>query len=109
MFWKTDNRAEYDAFKERLHFPAAFPPIRNFHIRDNKIYVITYTEKNNRCKMLLFDLAGKLLKEVFVPLVDINMLVPYFYKFYTIHEDKLYILRDNQDTEEWELHIDPLS
>jgi hypothetical protein len=58
--------------------------------------------------MLVFDLEGKLLKEVFVPLVDINMLIPYFYKFYTIHEDKLYILRDNPDKEEWELHIDPL-
>jgi len=109
MFWRTDNRDEYDAFKERLKFPAVFPPIRDFHIVDNKIYVITYEEKDNRCKMLVLDLGGKLLKEVFVPLVDINMLIPYYYNYYTIHKDKLYILRDNQDTEEWELHIDPLS
>lgn len=108
MFWRTDLRAEYDAFKERLKFPAAFPPIRNFHIVDNKIYVITYREKDNQCKMLVFALDGKLLKEVFVSLTDINMLIPYFYNYYTIHKDKLYILRDNQDTEEWELHIDPL-
>jgi hypothetical protein len=109
MFWRTDLRSEYEAFKERLKFPSAFPPIRNFHIVDNKIYVITYMEKDNRCKMLVFDLGGKLLKEVFVSLVDINMLIPYLYNYYTIHEDKLYILMDNQDTEEWELHINPLS
>lgn len=108
MFWRTDLRDEYNAFKERLKFPAVFPPIRSFHIVDNKIYVITYEEKDNRCKMLVLDLGGKLLKEVFVPLVDINMLLPYYYNYYAIHDDKLYILRDNQDTEEWELHINPL-
>jgi hypothetical protein len=94
---------------DRLKFPAAFPPIRNFHIVDNKIYVVTYKEKDNQCWMLVFDLGGKLLKEVFVSLVDINMLIPDLYNYYTIHEDKLYILRDNQDTEEWELHIDPMA
>lgn len=99
MFWRTDLRAEYDAFKERLKFPSAFPPIRNFHIVDNKIYVITYKEKDNQCKMLVFDLKGKLLKEVFVSLVDICMLIPDLFNYYTIYKDKLYILRDNQDTE----------
>jgi hypothetical protein len=108
MFWRTDLRAEYDAFKERLKFPSAFPPIRNFHIVDNKIYVITYKEKDNRCKMLVFDLKGQLLKDAFVSLTDINMLIPDLYNYYTIHEDKLYILRDNQDTEEWELYIEKL-
>lgn len=106
MFWKLDLKPEYDAFKDRLRFPAAFPPIRNFHIIDNKIYVITYKEKYNRCKMLVFDMGGKLLKEVFVSLVDINMLIPAQYNYYTIHEDKLYILWDNQETEEWELHVE---
>lgn len=105
MFWRTDLRPEYTAFKDRLKFPAAFPPIRNFHIVDDKIYVITHMEKSNRCKMLVFALDGKLLKEVFVPLVDINMLVPDLYNYYTIHKDKLYILRDNPDTEVWELHL----
>jgi hypothetical protein len=109
MFWRTDLRTEYAVFKDRLKFPAAFPPIRNFHIVDNKIYVVTYKEKDNQCWMLVFDLGGKLLKEVFVSLVDINMLIPDLYNYYTIHEDKLYILRDNQDTEEWELHIDPMA
>ena len=108
MFWRTDLRAEHDAFKERLKFPAAFPPIRNFHILDNKIYVITSKEKDNQCKMVVFDLEGKLLKEVFVPLTDINMLIPDRFNYYTIHKDKLYILRDNQETEGWELHIAPL-
>jgi hypothetical protein len=108
MFWRTDYRPEYDAFKERFIFPAAFPPIRNFHIVDDKIYVITNKEKDHRCKMLVFDLTGKLLKEVFVSLVDINMLIPDIYNYYTIHGDRLYILRDNQDTEEWELHIEAL-
>ena len=108
MFWRTDLRAEYDAFKERLKFPVAFPPIRNFHIVDDKIYVITYREQGNRCKMLVFDLAGTLLKEVFVSLADIDMLIPDLYNYYTIHGDKLYILRDNPDTGEWELHIESL-
>ena len=108
MFWRTELRDEYDAFKDRLKFPAAFPPIRNFHIQGNKIYVITYKEKDNQCKLVVFDLKGKPLKEVFVSLVDIDMLIPDVYNYYTIHKDKLYILRDNQDTEEWELHIEPL-
>lgn len=107
-YWQTDLREEYEVFKPRLKFPGAFPPIRNFHILDNKIYIITYQEKKNRCKMFVFDLNGKLLREVYVSLVDINMLIPDLYNFYTINKDTLYILRDNQDTEEWELHLEKI-
>jgi hypothetical protein len=105
-FWRTDIRAEFEAFKNRLKFPDEFPPIRNFHILADKIYIITHQEKNNQCKMLVLDIKGKLLKETYVSLVDINMLIPDLYNYYTIYKDKLYILRDNQDTEEWELYIE---
>ncbi len=108
LFWQTGLKAEYDVFKDRLRFPSLFPPIRNFHLGEDKIYVITHQEQNGKCKMLILDLEGKLLKQLFVPLTDIDMLIPDIYNYYTIHKGKLYILRDNPDTEVWELHIEPI-
>ena len=105
-FWRTDLKAEYNAFRERLKFPDHFPCIRNFHIQDDRIYVITFEESGANSRILIFDLQGKLLKKTWAPLAEINMLIPLGFNYYTIHERKIYILRENQPDEEWELVIE---
>ena len=104
MFWRTGIKQEYEIFGDRLKFPVVFPFIRNFHVVNDKIYIITHHEKDNKNEMLIFDLKGKLLKQVFVPLTDVNMLNPLLFNYYTINNDRLYIVRENEDKEEWELH-----
>ena len=107
-FWRIDLRAEYNAFRERLKFPASFPPIRNFHIVNDRIYVITFKESGIRSEIRVFNLRGILLKKSQAPLAGINMLIPLLFNFYAIYKDEVYILRENSRTEEWELVIEKI-
>lgn len=106
-FWKSNHvlRAEYNALKDRFKFPDTFSPIRDFQIIDENIYILTYSEKAGMSEMLVYSLAGKLRKKVSVPLADVAVLLPQMYNFYTIKNDKIYILKENPDSETWELHI----
>ena len=51
---------------------------------------------------------GKLLKTTWVPLAEIDMLLPQAYNYHTISGSKIYILREDPNTEQWELHISEL-
>ena len=83
-------------------FPDYFPAIRNYHVTDGKVYVLTYKEEKGKSEWLVFDIKGKFL---------MKLLLPYKYKNpvdeypAVIKNEKLYQLVENQDTEEWELHI----
>ncbi len=103
--WKISLKAEYEAFKDRFRFPSVFPPIRNYHVVDDKVLVLTYKEKEGKSQLYIYSLEGKLLKTVYVPLADVEMLLPSQYNYYTITEGKLYKLVENLDEEVWELHI----
>jgi hypothetical protein len=109
-FWRKSRMmaGEYRAFKDRLRFPASLPLIRDFQIDGGKIYVLTHQEKDLNNRLVVLDTAGKELKRLWVPLAEIDMLIPQVFNFYTIHEDTLYILAENSDTEEWELRWYPL-
>ncbi|MCK4762216.1 MAG: hypothetical protein KAW12_08465 [Candidatus Aminicenantes bacterium] len=106
--WKTNLKAEYEAFKNRLKFPSYFPYIRNFHIVDAKVYIITYKEKEGESELLVYDTTGKFLKRTFASLVETDMILPHVYNYYTISNGKIYILKDDEESEEWRLEIKTL-
>lgn len=105
--WKSNRiiRAEYKAFKDRLKFPKYFSFIRNFHVIEGKIYILTHKEIAGKNELLVYSIKGKLLKKVLVPLVNIDTIIPQLYNFYTIKNGKLFILVEDAGTETWELHI----
>jgi len=90
-----------------LRFPAYFPPIRNFFVADERIYVLTFKEIEGKSELLILDLKGRLLKRVLVPLVQIDSLGPAVMNRYTINNHKLYRLVRNKESQ-YELHITPL-
>lgn len=104
-FWKTSRQmaAEYQAFKDRLRFPSHFAPIRDFKISNDRIYVLTHIEKNLNNELVVLDTSGKELRRVWVPLAEVDMLIPQAYNFYTISNNSLFVLAENPQTEEWEL------
>ena len=106
--WKTNLKPEYNAFKTRFDFPSFCPKIRNFHIIDKKIFILTYKEKDNRNEMLKYTLEGKLTKRTYVPLINTDMLLPNLYNYYTIKNNHLYKLIENFETEKWEISIKKL-
>ncbi len=98
---------EYKRYKDRIKFPDLLPHLRDFQVMDDKIFIITYNERKERGEneVFILDTGGKLLKRIWLPLADTNMLLPLLYNYYAIYNGKLYLLRQNPDSEEWELHI----
>jgi hypothetical protein len=87
--------------KEKGYFPDRFPA-RIFTTADDKIYIPTYMNNEGKNEFIIFDIDGKLLKKVYVPFKAQQFLLPYPY---TVKDGTLFQLVENDETEEWELHI----
>ena len=96
-----ETRDYYHQIKPRMKFPDYFPPIRMYHVTDNKIYVMTYKEKDGKNEFVILDMEGKLLNRMFIPISPFEETTVII--FYTIKNGKLYLLKDNEETEEWEV------
>lgn len=92
---------EYTINKDRVSLPKYFPGFQFFLIRDDKLYVATWQRKNGTVEFLVFDIKGKLLKQVFVPCAYLPglMACPL-----DIYKGKLYQVVENEN-EELELHV----
>ena len=103
-YYKTSPtfKAMYDRFKNRIEVGNTYNAIRDFFVDKNTVYVQTYDKTDNGVKFLIFNTSGKFIKETILPLESINILdfYPYFIKSNT-----LYQIVENEDEEEWELHI----
>ena len=93
-------KQQYEELKQRLAFPEYYPEIGDFQVTDNKIYVSTWKVEDGSNEWFIFDLQGKLVKRIFVPLVFMMPLEPYPY---TVNNGQLYQLIETDD-EQWELH-----
>ena len=92
----------YPLWKDRLKFPRYFPAIRLFNVIDDKIYLFTYKKQGGNSELMIFDIKGKFLKTLMVPLQEKDERLWYPY---TIKNGKLYQLIENQAEGEWELHV----
>ncbi len=104
LFFKTDPRFKqgWERFKDQLHFPDFLPVIREMIVSDERIYILTYKNKDKKREFHILDLEGKPIKKVMLPLPEMNPLELYPF---TIKNNKLYQLIENDNLEEWELHI----
>ena len=102
-FYKTDP-ATKDVFKHiiPLIFPEYYPAVKDFFVDNNKIFIITYKSQENKSEFIVLDMKGKLIKRIFLPLHSKDLLS---YYPYTIYNGTLYQLKDNEETEEWDIHI----
>jgi len=114
---KVTNRFKYDliesAKKEpnwetvnsmiNIIFPEYFPAFYRFCVDTDRIYFLTYAEKNNRREVIISDWKGKLLKKSDVPLIPFDTLT-----HFAINKNKFYYIKENEDTDEWELHVEDI-
>jgi len=92
----------------RVKQDGAFPqyfPLRFFLVADEKVYVQTFKKEKDKSEFYIFDLNGKLLSKTMIPFQDSEFLRAYPF---TISQGKIYQLIENDDTEEWELHIEKI-
>lgn len=102
---KVQLKEQYEAAKDRIVFPGCFPEIQNFFIADNLIYVSTWKIGNDKVEFFIFDLEGKLVKKLFIPILFQTPLRPYPVG---IKNGKLYQLIEKEDEEVWELHVNEI-
>lgn len=90
----------YARRKSLFQFPDFYPPIRNYYLDagDKRIYVQSYYSTTvDNIEYLIFDFNGKLIKSVMLPFnIESRS------KFYN---GKLYQLMENEEIEEFELHV----
>lgn len=96
-----ERQAWWAHLKDRFtpQMPESYPEIRHFLIIDKKIYILTYQEKGGECLMKILDLQGKTLGTIFVPAAMEETRA-----LYGIDNNRYYYLKDNEESETWELH-----
>lgn len=106
-FFKRDVRIRphYERLKKQLQFPDYFPAVREMVIDEGKLYVLTYRRRNNENEFFIYDTEGKLLGRKYLPLHSPNGVTPYAF---TIRNGVLYQVFENDEAEQWELHILPI-
>ena len=111
--FKTDpflKRLGFEEFKRLSMFvwPKTLPPIRDFAVEDGKIYVRTSLSREEKENWMVLDLKGETLFRADMPCLDNAPLLARLngVHYYTINGHKLYFLRDNPKTDEWELFIE---
>jgi len=95
----------YEVVKKQLKYPGYFPLMRYFLTADNKVYIRTYRDVQGESEFFIFTIEGKLLKRVMLPVKEKDALESYPY---TIQDGKFYQLVENEQTEEWELHVEKI-
>jgi hypothetical protein len=87
--------------KRNGQFPQYFP-LRSLQVDDGKVYVQTFKSEAGKSEFYIFDANGKLVSKAMVPFVEAEFLLGYPF---TISKGKFYQLIENDDAEEWVLHI----
>lgn len=96
-----DRPELYEYFERAVLFPDYFPAISHLQADDGVLYVRTWRREKEKTGFYLFDMAGKFIKTIFLPLAQENDA-----KYYpsTFHRGKLYQLVKDRDKNIWELH-----
>jgi hypothetical protein len=85
-----------------LIFPDYFPVISDFFVDDGKIYVMTWKRDNDCNEFSTYDMKGQFKRRLMIPIQYETDLSSYPTM---VKKGKLYQLVDNEEKEEWELHI----
>ncbi len=78
---------------------------KNSWIINNRIYIHTYREKQNKSEFLILNFSGKIEKKLLLPgSTKLNLRINPA-SIFTFYNGKYYYLLENLDQEEWELHV----
>jgi hypothetical protein len=104
------RRIGFEEFKKFSEFvwPDSLPAIKDFMVVDRRIYIRTSRVLNGKEHWMILDLKGQILGEAYLPLLETEPLMANLsgVHYYTIHENCLYFLKYNEDTQGWELHTE---
>jgi len=96
---------QFSELLKPIRYPDEFPAIFTIYSVDQKLYVMTWKRVNQQNEFFVFDKDGKLIKKSFLPLAYQNALLP---SPFAIKNNKFYQVVENEETEEWDLHINKI-
>ncbi len=104
------NRSPLKQFWERINdvfrFKTYFPPAKNLLVDGEYIYIITYRRKEGAHECLILDKKGNDRGRVFLSLPEEEPFAPVCY---TIKDKHFYALKENPETETYELHVSKIN
>ncbi|MCP4153543.1 MAG: hypothetical protein GY757_37795 [bacterium] len=86
----------WNAIKNRhsIFYSDYYPAFRKLYVDSGRIYTITFKKQGGKYELIVMDLKGKEIKRCFVPAAGSK---------YSINNNKYYYLKENKETETWEL------
>jgi len=108
-FVKRMGFEKFQAFSEFV-WPEVLPPIRDFMAADGFLYVRTPKTVGDKERWEILDLQGRPLGVADQPRIDTAPLMVHLYgmNYYAIRDGKLYYIKDNEKTDDWELHVEEI-
>lgn len=102
-FFKTSPRYRriFEMLQIKLIFPESFAAVLDFRVTDGKVYAITFKKDKAGFETFIYDVNGKFLKKVSLPMSQTETFTP---QPYSIKNGIFYQLAEN-DEEGWELHV----
>jgi hypothetical protein len=97
-----NSRGEMEAYyKNLIRYPEYFPAIQCIHLADDKIFVFTGNQIEDKREIWILDLSGNIINKVMIPFRMRSLRIAFPY---TVHDNKLYQLIPNDQTDRWELY-----
>jgi hypothetical protein len=93
---KKSSGAVWAQIKKSYFVPEYYLIFDNFQIQNGNIYLKTWVEKDESIKFFILDLKGKEKRVLYIPNAK---------NLYAFHNNNYYFLKDNMESEIWELHL----
>ena len=105
-FVKRMGFEKFQAFSQFV-WPEVLPPIKDLTTADGFIYVRTSKTLGDLEHWEILDLQGRPQGDADLPRIDTAPLMVHLYgvNYYAVRDGKLYYIKDNEKTDEWELHV----
>ncbi len=93
-----------------MNFPDYFPAIKGLEVSGKTLYVRTNNTKKGKEEYIVMDMTGKILRTIYIPGKFETSILSIIAggKLSCIDNGNLYYVIENEDEEEWELHVEKL-
>lgn len=95
-----------EELREMIYFPDYLPMMRNFIIKNQKLYIQTYNTRANSSEFIVLDFDGKLVKQTFLPDYEASPIQFNSSNIFTFHNGQYYYLVKTESG--WEIHVEEI-
>ena len=95
-----------EELRKMIYFPDYLPMMRNFIIKNQKLYIQTYKTQGNSSEFIILDFHGKLIKQTFLPVYETSPLQLNSSNIFTFFNEKYYWLA--KTGRGWEIHVEEI-